>query len=152
MVFLYQLRRRKRVLSRLQFLWAMKRLVLPLVCSAFILIIVKNTALELESLHRDSEHRHASFVEHRNAVLDARMITSTKVFGALHCASMCLDNDQCISYNSAVFPDVTGKFDCQLLATDKYRFSRGLRPSKTFNYYNIMVRTFNDWRIVFLYP
>ena len=102
---------------------------------------MKATAHEQESLHRDSEHRHANFVEHLNTVLEEPTITSTEVYDVLYCASRCLENDKCISYNFAIFPGANGKFECQLLATDMYRSSKSLRSSKTFSYYSFMVRT-----------
>ena len=118
----------------------MKLLVIPFVCTVCtVIFITKVTAHEQESLHRDSEHRHANFVEHRNTILDVRIMKSIEVHDALYCAFVCLGNNRCVSYNSAVFPDANGKFQCQLLATDKYRSSKSLKSSRKFHHYSIMV-------------
>ena len=122
----------------------MKLLVIPFVFTVCtVIFITKVTAHEQESLHRDSEHRHANFVEHRNTILDVRIMKSIEVHDALYCGFRCLGNSQCISYKSAVFPDANGKFQCQLLATDNYRSSKSLKSSRKFHHYSIMVsRTF----------
>ena len=128
------------VWSEFSFRRAMKLLVTPLVCTVCtVILIMKVTAHEQESLHRDSKHRHANFVEHRNTIFDVRIIKSIEVHDALYCAFMCLGNNRCVSYNSAVFPDANGKFQCQLLASDKYHSSKSLKSSRKFHHYSIMV-------------
>ena len=135
--------RRKKLPLWLVFLQTMNRLVNPILCGVFILIrVMKAKAHQQENLFRDSKHQHANFVKHGNTVLDVPMITSTAFHDDLYCAFECLRHDQCISYNSAVFPDADGKFECQILATDKYRSSKNLRSSKEFNHYSIMVSRF----------
>ena len=99
-------------------------------------------------MHRDPNIIHANFVEHLNTVLDVRMIALIAVYDAMHCASRCLENDRCISYNSAAFPDASaGKFEYQLLANDKYRSSKSLSSNKSLNHYSIMVRTSDYWSL-----
>ena len=126
-----------------------------ILCAVFILILVKKvTTHEQAHLHRDSTHRHANFAKRSNTILDVPMITSAAFYDAFYCAFQCLTHDQCISYNSAVFPDADGKFECQLLATDKYRSSKSLRSSKEFDHYSIKVSTFSYYVLVdvdFLY-
>ena len=100
----------------------MKRLDISI---GFILIIIgKTNVIQQANLYRDSKHQHANFVKHGNTVLDVPMITSTAFHDDLYCAFECLTHDQCISFNSAIFPDADGKFECQLLATDIYRSSK----------------------------
>ena len=134
---------RKKPSLWLVFLHTMNRLVTPILCAVFILIrVLKSTANQQGNFHRDSKHQHANFVKNGSTVLDVPMITSTAFHDDLDCAFECLTHDQCISYNSAVFPDADGKFECQILATDKYRSSKNLRSSKEFNHYSIMVSRF----------
>ena len=121
----------------------MNRLVTPILCAVFILIRVMTAkAHQQADLFRDSKLQYVNFVKHGETVLDAPMITSTAFHDALYCALECLTHDQCISYNSAVFPDAENKFKCQLLATDKYRSSKSLRSNKEFNHYSIKVGAF----------
>ena len=120
----------------------MKRLVFPLVFAAFvvILITIKVTAQQQENLYRGPEHRHANFVEHLHTILNVSAIIFHKVSDALSCAFNCLENARCISYNVAVFPDADDKYECQLLATDKYNSSDNLTSTKEFNHYSVQVR------------
>ena len=125
----------------------MKRLVIPLVFAAFvvILITIKVTAQQQENLYRGPEHRHANFVEHLHTILNVSAIIFHKVSNALSCAFKCLENARCFSFNVAVFPDADGKYECQLLATDKYNSSSDLKPNNQFNHYSILVRYLNNW-------
>ena len=105
------------------------------------IIFMKTTAQHQQLLHRGPEHKHANFVEHPHAILNASVIFSTKVDNLMTCAFNCLKNSHCNSYNAAVSPDGNNEYECQLLATDKYNSSSKLRPSKEFNHYSIQVRS-----------
>ena len=105
-----------------------------------ILITRKVTVQQQESLYRGSEHRHANFVEHLHTILNVSATILHKVSDALSCAFNCLENARCISYNVAVFSDADDKYECQLLATDKYNSSGNMKPSNEFNHYSILVR------------
>ena len=125
----------------------MKRFVSPLVCAAFVVIFTTTqvAAQQQESLHSSSEYRQTNFVEHLHTILDVSAIILHKVFDAFSCALSCLENARCISYNVAVFPDADGKYECQLLATDKYNSSDNLKSTKEFNHYSSLVRYLNKW-------
>ena len=125
----------------LQFPWAMKRLVFPLVCAAFVLIFIMTQVAgqQQENLYRGPEHRHANFVKHPHTFLDVSPIAIKRVHDALYCAFNCLRKGRCFSFNVAVFPDADGKYECQLLATDKYNSSDNLTSTKEFNHHSILV-------------
>ncbi|CAH3158006.1 unnamed protein product [Porites lobata] len=53
------------------------------------------------------------------------------------CAFACLKIPSCFSYNMATFPDVNGKFLCELLASDKYNNSDKFITSKEFHHFHI---------------
>ena len=55
------------------------------------------------------------------------------------CAFACLNIPSCFSYNMATFPDVNGKFLCELLASDKYNNSDKFITSKEFHHFHIPV-------------
>ena len=55
------------------------------------------------------------------------------------CAFACLKIPSCFSYNLATFPDVNGKFLCELLPSDKYNNSDKFITSKEFHHFHIPV-------------
>ena len=55
------------------------------------------------------------------------------------CAFACLKIPSCFSYNMATFPDVNGKFLCELLPSDKYNNSDKFITSKEFHHFHIPV-------------
>ena len=55
------------------------------------------------------------------------------------CAFACLNIPSCFSYNMATFPDVNGKFLCELLPSDKYNNSDKFITSKEFHHFHIPV-------------
>ena len=119
----------------------MKRLSISVVFVAcLVILVIKVAAQQQESLYRGSEHRHANFVEHPRTFLDVSAIAIKRVHDALYCAFNCLRKGRCFSFNVAVFPDADGKYECQLLATDKYSSSHNLKSTKEFNHHSILVR------------
>ena len=119
----------------------MKRLSISVVfVVCLVILVIKVAAQQQENLYRGLEHEHANFVEHLHTILNVSAIILHKVSDALSCAFNCLENARCISYNVAVFPDADGKYECQLLATDKYNSSDNLTSTKEFNHYSVQVR------------
>ena len=119
----------------------MKRLsisVFLIVC--LVILVIKVTAQQQENLYRGSEHRHANFVKHPHTFLDVSPIAIKRVHDALYCAFNCLRKGRCFSFNVAVFPDADEKYECQLLATDKYNSTDNLKSTKEFNHHSILVR------------
>ena len=55
------------------------------------------------------------------------------------CTFACLKIPSCFSYNMANFPDVNGKFLCELLSSDKYNNSDKFITSKEFHHFHIPV-------------
>ena len=124
----------------------MKRLRISVVFVAcLVILVIKVTAQQQESLYRGPEHRHANFVKHPHTFLDVSPIAIKRVHDALYCAFNCLRKGRCFSFNVAVFPDADGKYECQLLATDKYNSSDNLKSTKEFNQYSSLVRYLNKW-------
>ena len=127
----------------------MKRLSISVVfVICLVILVIKVAAQQQESLYRGPEHRHANFVKHPRTFLDVSPIAIKRVHDALYCAFNCLRKGRCFSFNVAVFPDADGKYECQLLATDKYDSSDNLKSTKQFNHHSILVRSI--WVFSFL--
>ncbi|XP_073259149.1 protein lin-12-like [Porites lutea] len=53
------------------------------------------------------------------------------------CGLACLEIPSCFSYNVAAFPDVNGKFLCELLPSDKFNNSDKFNASREFHHVSI---------------
>ncbi|KAL9979545.1 hypothetical protein ACROYT_G017221 [Oculina patagonica] len=67
----------------------------------------------------------------------ATTITSSFVVDAFDCVFACMGETKCYSFNMAAFPDASGLYLCELLATDKYRASESdLQENSTFHHFS----------------
>lgn len=118
----------------------MELLVMSSFLSSFVAVFLRADAHQQhQHLSRSPQMSHVNFVEHPHAILNVSVIISTKENQVGSCAFACLKNTQCNSYNEAFSPDANNKYDCQLLATDKYNSSDDFKPSQEFNHYSIQV-------------
>ena len=73
-------------------------------------------------------------------------ITSYMAKDQFDCGFLCVAEPKCYSFNMAVYPDSTGLYLCELLATDKYRETKKFHANVTFHHYSPWV---SDKRIYF---
>ena len=62
-----------------------------------------------------------SFTQDANHQLVATKLKSFVLNGPVACAFRCIGEPPCLSFNLAAHPDSDGLYQCDLLATDKYR-------------------------------
>ena len=108
--------------------------------ACLLILVIEATSQPHESLYRTSGERHANFEKHPHTFLDVSAIAIKRVHDALYCALECLRKARCLSFNMAVVLGTDRKYECQLLATDKYSSSNNLKSTKAFNHHSILVR------------
>ena len=81
----------------------------------------------------------AYFKEEKFSHLNITALVKRFADNSFSCAFSCLNNLACFSFNFAAFPDVAGKFTCEILSSDKYNNSKGFLPSKSFHHFSIVV-------------
>jgi len=74
--------------------------------------------------------------------LDVPKVETIRVFGDFDCNFRCLNNPLCFSVNMATTKDLSGKFWCQLLSSDKYSHAKNFMESKSWRHFSIMVGKF----------
>ncbi|KAL9975377.1 hypothetical protein ACROYT_G012532 [Oculina patagonica] len=85
-----------------------------------------------------SDRNSASFIETTYHYLLIQQILQTDfVNDAIQCALNCLVKTECISFNFGLKADLKGKHFCELLASDKFKYSMYLQPSAGFHHYSI---------------
>ncbi|XP_067055162.1 contactin-associated protein-like 2 isoform X1 [Acropora muricata] len=78
-----------------------------------------------------------SFTQDANHQLVVTKLKSFALNGPLACAFRCIGEPQCLSFNLAAHPDSEGLYQCDLLATDKFRAtSEAFQGSVTFHHYS----------------
>ncbi|XP_015765149.1 PREDICTED: neurocan core protein-like isoform X2 [Acropora digitifera] len=80
----------------------------------------------------------AYFKEEKFSHLNITALVKRFADNSFSCAFSCLNNLACFSFNFAAFPDVAGKFICEILSSDKYNSSKGFLPSKSFHHFSIV--------------
>ena len=118
----------------------MKRLNISALFLACLLLLVFEDSAPEQSFHRGPERSHANYIKHPRVFLDVSPIAIKRVLDALHCAMQCSRNERCLSFNFRVKPGADNKFDCRLLATNKYSCAPHLlKSTKEFDYFTILV-------------
>lgn len=107
-------------------------------------ILLKTTFVPLakKGINRGSANgvpSYGNFKEDKFSYLNITSIGGDLVDHNTFCAFACLETPPCFSFNLAAFPDINGKFLCELLPSDKYNNSDKLVPSKFFHHYSIAV-------------
>ena len=95
----------------------------------------------------------AYFIEEKFSRLNIAALVKRVAENSLSCAFSCLKHLACFSFNFAAFPDITGKFTCEILSSDKYNNSKSLLPSKTFHHFSIVVSNLSlNFALIFGQP
>ncbi|XP_067054959.1 neuronal pentraxin-2-like [Acropora muricata] len=99
-----------------------------------------NPAFLQSSLPRQQSRNVSSriFTRDANRQLAVTKLKSFVLDGQVKCGLRCIGEPQCLSYNLAAHPDSDGLYQCDLLATDKYREKEeDLEASDAFHYYSL---------------
>ena len=77
------------------------------------------------------------FTQDANHQLVATKLKSFVLNGPIDCTFRCIGEVQCLSFNLAAHPDSEGLYQCDLLATDKYREkAEDFQASDAFHHYS----------------
>ena len=74
--------------------------------------------------------------------LDVPKVETIRAFDDFDCNFRCLNNPLCFSVNLATTKDLSGKFRCQLLSSDKYSNAKDFMESQSWHHFSIMVGQF----------
>ena len=86
-----------------------------------------------------------SFTQDANHQLVATKLKSFVLNGPIDCTFKCIEEVQCLSFNLAAHPDSDGLYQCDLLATDKYRATaKDFQASDAFHHYSPWVNIIYD--------
>ena len=78
-----------------------------------------------------------NFIQDANHQLVATKLKSFVLNGPIDCTFKCIEEVRCLSFNLAAHPDSDGLYQCDLLATDKFRAtSEAFQGSVTFHHYS----------------
>ena len=78
-----------------------------------------------------------SFTQDANHQLVATKLKSFVLNGPIDCTFKCIEEVRCLSFNLAAHPDSDGLYQCDLLATDKYRATaKDFQASDAFHHYS----------------
>ena len=80
-----------------------------------------------------------NFKTDKFSFLNITSLGSDLVDDNIDCGFSCLEIPSCFSYNVAAFPDINGKFLCELLPSDKFNNSDNFTGSPFFHHFSISV-------------
>lgn len=111
----------------------------PFCC--LILVTFSRSHTEEQNAFKDILNRNSSsFIETTYHYLRIQQVLHTDfVYDAIQCALNCLVKTECISFNFGLKAVLKGKHLCELLASDKFKYSTYLQPSAEFHHYSIWV-------------
>ena len=90
-------------------------------------------------------HQFGSFTQDANHQLVVTKLKSLVLDGQVKCGLRCISEPQCLSFNLAAHPDSEGLYQCDLLATDKYRAkAKDFQASDAFHHYSPWVNITYD--------
>ena len=105
----------------------------------FFCISAKESTVMINREVNTQESGFAYLKEEKFSYLNITALVKRFADNSFSCAFSCLNNLACFSFNFAAFPDVAGKFTCEILSSDKYNNSKGFLPSKSFHHFSIVV-------------
>ncbi|XP_015766258.1 PREDICTED: uncharacterized protein LOC107345072 [Acropora digitifera] len=111
-----------------------------MIWASLIFLRFGNPAFLQSSLPRQQSRNVSSgiFTRDANRQLAVTKLKSFLLDGQVKCGLRCIGEPQCLSYNLAAHPDSDGLYQCDLLATDKYREKeKDLEASDAFHYYSL---------------
>ncbi|XP_067048419.1 versican core protein-like [Acropora muricata] len=115
-----------------------KRLLLLILLSLAHVGKAKESTVMINREVNTQESGFAYFKEEKFSHLNITALVKRFADNSFSCAFSCLNNLACFSFNFAAFPDVAGKFTCEILSSDKYNSSKGFLPSKSFHHFSIV--------------
>ncbi|XP_067048438.1 neurogenic locus notch homolog protein 1-like isoform X2 [Acropora muricata] len=115
-----------------------KRLLLLILLSLAHVGKAKQSTVMINREVNTQESGFAYFKEEKFSHLNITALVKRFADNSFSCAFSCLNNLACFSFNFAAFPDVAGKFTCEILSSDKYNSSNGFLPSKSFHHFSIV--------------
>ena len=113
-----------------------------IIWGSLIFLRFRNSAYEQNSLLSRQFRNFSSGIFTRDAhrQLAVTKLKSFVLDGQVNCALRCIGEPQCLSYNLAAYPDADGLYQCDLLATDKYRATaKDFEASAAFHHYSLWV-------------
>ena len=112
--------------------------MLSLLTALLVSLATQASAKQQQAFYRGSDARSARYLKHAYTALDVKPVHHAGVADVTECVFSCLQHRPCLSFNVAIklFQD---KYECQLLAADKYDKSERLKSSKDFHHYSIRV-------------
>ena len=88
--------------------------------------------------------RQKVFLEEKFHYLHVPTLGIFSVYDVFDCIFECLSNTLCFSVNLASFKGADGKLWCELLFSDKYRYSTEYRGNQSSHHFYINVRMITD--------
>ena len=98
--------------------------------------------------HQFKIFSYGNFTQYANRQLAVTRLKSFVVVydGPEDCAFRCIGEPQCLSFNLAAHPDSEGLYQCDLLATDKFRATaEDFQASDAFHHYSPWVNLSTIW-------
>ena len=87
--------------------------------------------------HQFDIFSYGNFTKDANRQLAVTKVKSFVFDGAVNCAFACIGEPQCLSFNLAAHPDPYGLYQCDLLATDKFKAAaKAFQASDAFHHYS----------------
>ena len=115
-------------------------MVLVSIFFAFITPFQTGYASRQSALYRDGQINLGNFKQNPGKYLSVEIIASFLVADVkLDCAFKCVGETRCFSFNIATYPDSKVLYQCEMLATDKYRAKNMLQTNATFHHYSPLV-------------
>ena len=127
--------------------WVMVHVTeLVMIWASLILLRFGNPAYAQSSLfrHQFRSFSFGNFTQDANHQLAVTILKSFVLDGPEDCTFRCTSEPQCLSFNLAAHPDSDGLYQCDLLATDKYRATaKDFQASEAFHHYSpwVSIRT-----------
>ena len=94
--------------------------------------------------HRFDIFSYGNFTQDAERQLAVTKLKSFVLDGPVNCVFRCIGEPQCLSFNLAAHPDSNGFYQCDLLATDKYRATaKDFQANGAFHHYSpwVNIRT-----------
>ncbi|KAK2568307.1 putative glycosyl hydrolase ecdE [Acropora cervicornis] len=87
--------------------------------------------------HQFEIFSYGNFTQDANRQLVVTKVKSFVSDGPVNCAFACIGEPQCLSFNLAAHPDSYGLYQCELLATDKFKAAaKAFQASDAFHHYS----------------
>ena len=106
--------------------------------------IIHFDAANASTLPRDARQGFVNFDKQKNKYLNVAPINVLQVKTEKVCLLRCVAELQCVSFNFAKSASSSGKYQCELLATDMFNHPNDLTNNANFHHFVIQVRSTNQ--------